>query len=1287
IITASPTINILENVATGSLSEGFHIITVRAEDQNGVWGLPESKPFYVALSSTASQNDIVAMEYFIDADPGRGLGVAIPLAPAVNLNVLENIPTGSLAEGFHLVTVRAQDQYGVWGLSESKPFFVTQSTTIVQNNIVAMEYFIDADPGRGLGVSIPLTPSMNLNIIENIPTGLLTEGFHLVTIRAQDQFGVWGLSESKPFFVNQSTTIVQNNIMAMEYFIDADPGRGSGISIPITPAINLNILENIPTSSLSEGFHLVTVRAQDENGNWGLAESKPFYVSQSTTTIQNNIIAMEYFIDVDPGRGSGVAIPVTPAINLNILENVPTSSLPIGFHILTVRAQDENGIWGLSESRPFAVLPTQAINLVALEYFIDADPGIGSGVSIPLTASPSVNILENVSTASLSEGFHVFTARAQDDRGVWGHFESKPFFVSQSSTTIQNNIVSMEYFIDGDPGRGSGISIPITPSVSLDILENIPTTSLSAGFHLVTVRAQDENGNWSLSESKPFFVNLSSVAIQNDIVAMEYYFDTDPGHGNGIPIVVTPSVAINMLENIPTGSLSNGTHNVFVRAKDVNNEWGLVESKTFFVDDSRLIINYEYAIDVDPGIAMATQVPIVPPQVSIDETLLIDTTPLSVGSHNLIVRIEDSNLFWSKTSIVPFNVCLGGVPNFSAAPVCLGTTTTFTDLSTGVLPGDTYSWDFDGDLVEDDNTIGNTNFTYATAGSYVATLTIDRSGCAGSFSATITVDIPASANAGLDQTICEGNSINLIGSIGGSASSASWSGGVGNFDDATSLTPFYTHDITEVGAGPVVLTLTTDDPIGVCPSAVSNINITISPLPTANAGTNFSVCSGNPVNLSGFIGGAATSSTWSTSGDGAFDNVVNLNATYTAGANDITNGSVDLTLTTDDPDGAGPCAAGSSIVTITIDPAPSVNAGVDVTICATDVATLTGTMNVASINPAWSTSGSGTFSPANTLNSSYTPSAADIAAGSVVLTLTVDGTGTCPQVSDQLVVTIAAPITAGAPAIQSDIGQISNVDVIGVSSINPGDIITVSILQNPSKGTVSIQNNNTINYSPAAGTVGADSFDYQICNQCSLCSNGTVAITIVNVPPVIAPPITTIESIAGLSVTIPFLSFISDINDNIDTNSIKIVTGPLSNAVASFDASFNLTIDYSGTPFSGTDQITIEVCDLLNACTQITLFIEVDGNITVNNGISPNGDGLNDYFRINNIQFLEPQNNVSIFNRWGDKVFEIDNYDNQNRRFEGRSNTGNDLPSGIYFYKVTFVNGRPELSGYLTLKR
>ena len=67
----------------------------------------------------------------------------------------------------------------------------------------------------------------------------------------------------------------------------------------------------------------------------------------------------------------------------------------------------------------------------------------------------------------------------------------------------------------------------------------------------------------------------------------------------------------------------------------------------------------------------------------------------------------------------------------------------------------------------------------------------------------------------------------------------------------------------------------------------------------------------------------------------------------------------------------------------------------------------------------------------------------------------------------------------------------------------------------------------------------------------------------------------------------------------------------------------------------------------------------------VPNAFSPNGDNKNDFFKIPFITNLK-ENNVVVFNRWGKKVFEADNYDN--------SWDGENLPSGTYFYVVSAPN-------------
>jgi gliding motility-associated-like protein len=94
-------------------------------------------------------------------------------------------------------------------------------------------------------------------------------------------------------------------------------------------------------------------------------------------------------------------------------------------------------------------------------------------------------------------------------------------------------------------------------------------------------------------------------------------------------------------------------------------------------------------------------------------------------------------------------------------------------------------------------------------------------------------------------------------------------------------------------------------------------------------------------------------------------------------------------------------------------------------------------------------------------------------------------------------------------------------------------------------------------------------------------------------------------------------------------------------------------------------------------------------------GITPNGDGFNDYFRINGIENY-PDNVLKIFNRWGALVYESEGYGIGNNLFYGVSEgkatilKEKTLPSGTYFYILTFPNNNPgqaSYSGYLYINR
>ncbi|HRJ31051.1 MAG TPA: gliding motility-associated C-terminal domain-containing protein [Cyclobacteriaceae bacterium] len=193
------------------------------------------------------------------------------------------------------------------------------------------------------------------------------------------------------------------------------------------------------------------------------------------------------------------------------------------------------------------------------------------------------------------------------------------------------------------------------------------------------------------------------------------------------------------------------------------------------------------------------------------------------------------------------------------------------------------------------------------------------------------------------------------------------------------------------------------------------------------------------------------------------------------------------------------------------------------------------------------------------------------------------------------------------------------------------------------------------------------------------------SFTITTVPPVItAVPLSIL--IGGI-VTVDLIPLITT-SSPLDMGSLQIVTPPVSGAPAVIDANGILTINYTGFGFTGTDVFTLRACDALGRCTDQQFEVEVVGEIIVYNAISPNNDDKNDFFYLQYIELFPEtqQNTVQIFNRWGDVVWETENYNNTTRVFSGTTKNGNELPTGTYFFKIAFQGGTTR-TGFLSLKR
>jgi gliding motility-associated-like protein len=106
-----------------------------------------------------------------------------------------------------------------------------------------------------------------------------------------------------------------------------------------------------------------------------------------------------------------------------------------------------------------------------------------------------------------------------------------------------------------------------------------------------------------------------------------------------------------------------------------------------------------------------------------------------------------------------------------------------------------------------------------------------------------------------------------------------------------------------------------------------------------------------------------------------------------------------------------------------------------------------------------------------------------------------------------------------------------------------------------------------------------------------------------------------------------------------------------------------------------------------NGC-EFQADFEIGTDIVIYNGISANGDGLNDIFLIDCLDYF-PNNHVKIYNRAGVLIYEMFNYDNRANFFDGISNRSGTriLTDGTYFYIIDKGDGSDLRQGYLELTR
>ncbi|MEI6820575.1 MAG: hypothetical protein WCL51_01475 [Bacteroidota bacterium] len=296
--------------------------------------------------------------------------------------------------------------------------------------------------------------------------------------------------------------------------------------------------------------------------------------------VQDSIVNLEYFVDNDPGFGNGTQLtaPVSDIVNFNF--NVDLNSATNGFHVLFIRVYDSKNNWSSTQNVPFYKFSTNTSNITQLEYFIDTDPGFGNGsqFNTSLSNTTSTNLI--VPLQNTPNGFHTLYIRAKDDQNRWSSTLNSSFYKFNTNGT---SITQLEYFFDTEPGYGNGIKLTTVFADTISTNFNIPLQNTNEKFHILYTRTKDDQGQWSTTQNMPFHLTQLAPSTGINISQLEYFFDTDPGYGNGTSVTTANNEEITSNFTADLSMLTSSFHSLYIRAKDSLNRWSTTQLDTFSI--------------------------------------------------------------------------------------------------------------------------------------------------------------------------------------------------------------------------------------------------------------------------------------------------------------------------------------------------------------------------------------------------------------------------------------------------------------------------------------------------------------------------------------------------------------------------------------------------------------------------------------------------------------------------------------------------------------------------------
>jgi gliding motility-associated-like protein len=662
------------------------------------------------VSGTGLASDAVLVTLY---DGASAVGTVVPTLNGSSLDY-SITPTTALSDGTHVLTVKVKDVSGNESTASTSISVVVDATapvapttapdldTASDTNITTDNITSDTTPtvsGTGLasdavlvtlydGASVVATavPALNGSSLDYsiTPTTALSDGTHVLTIKVKDVAGNESTASSSISVVVDTTapvapttapdldTASDTNITTDNITIDTTPTvSGTGLAsdaVLVTlydgntavgtavPALNGSSLDySVTPAALSDGTHVLTIKVKDVAGNESTASTSISVVVDATapvapttapdldTASDTNITSDNITSDTTPTvSGTGLAsdaVLVTlydgntavgtavPALNGSSLDySVTPAALSDGTHVLTIKVKDVAG--------------NESTASTSISVVVDATAPVAPTTAPDLDTASDTNITTDNITSDTTP--------------------------TVSGTGLASDAVLVTLY---DGATVVGTAAPALNGSSLDYLVT-PTTALSDGTHVLTIKVKDVSGNMSIASPSititvdatapvaPSTPDLDAASDLGTSSTDNITNDTTPtftgtGLTSGFVVTVyddTTNVGTTTVDSsgnysVTTSTLTDATHTIKVTVTDVAGNESTASTSITVTVDAIAPVAPTVAPDLDATSDLGT---------SSTDNITKDTTPTFTGTgltSGFVVTVYDGTTNVGTTTV------------------------------------------------------------------------------------------------------------------------------------------------------------------------------------------------------------------------------------------------------------------------------------------------------------------------------------------------------------------------------------------------------------------------------------------------------------------------------------------------------------------------------------------------------------------------------------------------------------------------------------------------------------